>query len=315
MNGYNSISKPYNKIFKQTVIASLYSDFWILPETHCQGNETINLNEFKVYQHNRSGNGNRRGSGGIAIAIHNSVLETHEVIAIFRGLDGQIAVKLQNNINNFLLGIVGLYLSPDSYLYGQDPENFFNEAAVLWEDMSGCDLLIGAGDLNSRTQEILDYLPDIDGNVPTRINPDKKKNSHGSHFITFLKDNRSVILNGRITPEYNDFTFVSTRGCSVPDYIFCPLDGLHYCTEMKTFLIRDLINSLMLPPPQSLPDHSILSGTFITSEFSNKQLVQSSFEPFNSLPTIIPNKKSRKNLKKVDEKFFMSDATRRQRLV
>ena len=99
MNGYNSISKPYNKIFKQTVIASLYSDFWILPETHCQGNETINLNEFKVYQHNRNGNANRRGSGGIAIAIHNSVLETHEVIAIFRGIDGQIAIKLQNNIN------------------------------------------------------------------------------------------------------------------------------------------------------------------------------------------------------------------------
>ena len=67
---------------------------------------------------------------------------------------------------------------------------------------------------------MLDYLPDIDGNVPTRTNPDLKKNAHGGHFITFLKDNRSVILNGRVTPEHKNFTFVSTRGCSVPDYMF-----------------------------------------------------------------------------------------------
>ena len=147
-----------------------------------------------------------------------------------------------------MLGIVALYLSPDSYLYGQDPENFIDEATVLWKDLSECDLLVGAGDLNSRTQQIPDYLPDVDGDVPARTNPDAKRNSHGSHFITFLKDNRAVILNGRVTPELNDFTFVSTRGCSVPDYIFCPLDDLHYCTEMKTLLIRDLVNSLMLPP-------------------------------------------------------------------
>ena len=193
-----------------------------------------------------------------------------------------------------MLGIAGFYLSSDSYIYGQDPENYFNEAAVIWDDLSDCDLVIGSGDLNARSQQLLDYLPDIDGNLPPRINPDLSKNAHGNHFLTFLKDNRSIILNGRITPEHNNFTFVSTRGCSVPDYMFCPIDQISYCKEMRTLLIRDLVNTLSIPPPQSLPDHSILSGTFLTSSFRFDQSEQSSFEPFSTIPEKPSNKPPRK---------------------
>ena len=75
---------------------------------------------------------------------------------------------------------------------------------------------------SSRTQELLDFIPEIDGAlISKRYNPDKVKNAHGESFLTFLKENRSLILNGRITPELNNFTFVSPqRGSSVPDYIF-----------------------------------------------------------------------------------------------
>ena len=282
INGFSSVSNPYNTIFKETVIANFYSDFWVLPETHCMRDDILDLKCYEIYQLNReTSRNNRRGSGGIAIAIHNTVLESHSVIGVFKGIDGQLGLKLKNTLNDFLLGIVGYYLSPDSYKYGQDPENFFNEASVIWDDLSDCDLLVGSGDLNARTQQIVDYLPHIDGNFPSRQNPDKNRNSHGNHFITFLKDNRAVILNGRVTPELNDYTFVSTRGCSVPDYMFCPLEQYVYCKEMKTVLIRDIINDLVIPPPPSLPDHSILSGTFITSSYVFGQSEPSSFEPFN----------------------------------
>ena len=79
---------------------------------------------------------------------------------------------------------------------------------------------------------------------------------------------------------------------------------------MRTLLIRDLVNSLSIPPPQSLPDHSILSGTFVTSSFGFNQSEQSSFEPFNNIPEKPSNKPLRKNLKKIDDKFFMSAETR-----
>ena len=39
---------------------------------------------------------------------------------------------------------------------GKDPETFFNEASVLFEDLSDCDIRIGGGDLNARTKEMED---------------------------------------------------------------------------------------------------------------------------------------------------------------
>ena len=134
INGFKSISNPYNTVFKQSVVGTLYSDFWILPETHCMRDETIDLESYIVYHYNRdTPSKSRRGSGGIAIAVHNSILDSHTVISVSKGIDGQLGLKLKNKSNDFLLGIVGLYLSPDSYIYGQDPENFFNEAAVIWK--------------------------------------------------------------------------------------------------------------------------------------------------------------------------------------
>ena len=190
-------------------------------------------------------------------------------MSIFKGIDGQIAIKLKCNTTEVTVGILGLYLSPDSYRYGQDAEGFFNQASVIWQDLLDFDLVLGSGDVNSRTKEIADFIPDIDGKlIPPRFNPDNSKNAHAESFLTFLKDNRSIILNGRVTPQLNNYTFVSTRGCSVPDYFFCPVLNLYNCTEMKTILMSEVVNMLGLVPHHNLPDHSILSGTFVTSFYN-----------------------------------------------
>ena len=294
----------------------MYFDFLILPETHCLPKECLEIDNYKIYQNNRpSVGGARRGSGGIAIAIHSSVIDSHTVVSVVNGVDGQISIKLKNKSNDFLVGILALYLPPDNYIYGRDPETFFNQAAVLWEDLFDCDLLVGGGDLNSRTKNMIEYLPDIDGNlIPARENPDQVKNAHADSFVTFLKDNRSIILNGRVTPQFNNYTFVSTRGCSVPDYLFSPVDHLELCTEMKTLLISDIVNNLNIQPPKCLPDHSILKGTFITSFYENSS--QSSTQNFPNLilhqSTNASSRTKKKNLKKMPKDFYMSTEIRQQ---
>ena len=71
----------------------------------------MKIDNFTVFQVNRKVNdNNRRGSGGIAIAVNNSVLETHIIEASFKGIDGQLGLKLKNKLDNFVFGIVGLYL-------------------------------------------------------------------------------------------------------------------------------------------------------------------------------------------------------------
>ena len=89
----------------------MYSDFWIIPETHCREKEILEIDNFTVFQVNRKVNdNNRRGSGGIAIAVNSSLLETHTIEGVYRGIEGQLGLKLKNKLNDLLLGIVGLYL-------------------------------------------------------------------------------------------------------------------------------------------------------------------------------------------------------------
>ena len=129
-----------------------------------------------------------------------------------------------------------------------------------------------------------------------------KKNSNGDCFITFFKDTRSVILNGRVTPQYNNFTFVSTRGSSVPDYMYCPVDQLESCTEMKIILMSEIVDLAQLYPPHILPDHSILLGTF-------KSFINEPYTPRERpiQPSCIPERPVKKNIKKMKTDFFLSD--------
>ena len=120
-------------------------------------------------------------------------MESHDLVSVRKGIDGQMGVKLRNKVNDFKIGILGLYLPPDSYKFGQDPEFFFNQASSVWDDFIDCDLLVGAGDLNARIKTDLDFLPDFDGHIPPRSNPDNVKNAHGGHFLTFLRGNRCVV--------------------------------------------------------------------------------------------------------------------------
>ena len=299
--------------FKKNVIQYVHADFVILPETHCFPNQKLDIENYTCFQNNRKVNNNLvKGSGGIALAVSNDILEDHMIMTVFNDkIEGQIALKLKNIKNDLLVGIVGLYLPPDNYIYGRDPEGFFNNVANMWEDLADCDLLVGAGDINSRTKDLIDCIPDIDGGlIPPRFNPDKFKNSHGNSFITFLKENRTIILNGRVTPEFNNFTFTTpNRGNSVPDYQFCPLDQ-QYCTSMKTILMSEAVNLTGSHPPLHLPDHSILLGTFDTSIFNilrneNLRTVPDSFQK-----NIFSKKKVKKDLKKITETFFLSDEVR-----
>ena len=49
------------------------------------------------------------------------------------------------------------------------------------------------------------------------------------------------------------------------DYQFCPADHLKYCTKMQTLLMTEIVNLTGFHPPRTLPDHSVLIGTFNTS--------------------------------------------------
>ena len=180
--GFKSVRNPCNTLFKQQVVAAIF----IFPETHCLNDEEVTFDGYVIYQNNRVPHARAIKGSGIAIAIHSSFLSCHTILSVCNGVDGQITIKMKSNLSEITIGILGLYLSPDSYRYGQDSEDFFNQATSLWQDLWDCDLIVGGGDINARTRDMIDFIPEIDGRIiPQRFNPDTTKNAHADSFITF----------------------------------------------------------------------------------------------------------------------------------
>ena len=123
-------------------------------------------------------------------------------------------------------------------------------------------------------------------------------------FLNFLKDNRALICNGRVTPHENNFTFISPQGRSVPDYIYCPADHIHLCTQLKVVKVSDVINDFNLPVPRSTPDHSIVIGEFDLFSFAP------SLDPaFEAEVQTEERFKSKKNVRKIPDTFMLSKET------
>ena len=62
---------------------------------------------------------------------------------------------------------------------------------------------------------------------------DHTQNQHGIYFIEILNDCKVFVLNGRFGVDSNDYTFQSTRGHSVVDYICVPQDIYNQCSNFR----------------------------------------------------------------------------------
>ena len=83
--------------------------------------------------------------------------------------------------------------------------------------------------------KLIDYIPEVDV-VPPRIILDDATNRHGSVFREFLLDAKCCLVNGRITPEHDTYTFIEPwRGSSIVDYFITSLNGLDSCKACHVF--------------------------------------------------------------------------------
>ena len=54
------------------------------------------------------------------------------------------------------------------------------------------------------------------------------------------------MLNGHVTPTQDDYTFVSTRGLSVVDYVLVPQHSVNSCHYFKVDCMSDILTKLNL---------------------------------------------------------------------
>ena len=76
--------------------------------------------------------------------------------------------------------------------------------------------------------------------------------------------------------------------------------------------MTEIVNAMGSNPPVNLPDHSIILGTFNTSVFNilKAEKIQDTVRP--ELFTHSQQIKAKRNLRKIDNNFFMSNEVKEQ---
>ena len=208
-------------------------DICFLYETWCNSQSDIELNGYlshnlyRKYQHRKS----KRNSGGIAIYYKEHLKDAIEIIKNHHNTI--IWLKLDHNFFNVDqdIYICGSYIwGNDSPMYTHFNVDLFD---VLENDIS-CYNNLGSvyifGDFNSRVGHKSDFIvhdvinnctDDIDydpDSTLTRASSDNTHNSHGLKLLDLCKATGMRIVNGRLSNTHH-YTFLSTSGCSVIDYL------------------------------------------------------------------------------------------------
>ena len=139
------------------------------------------------------------------------------------------------------------------------------------------DSIIICGDLNARTGSCQDTIPEIDVNILPRINLDESVNSHGKSLIEFLKDTKFTILNGRVTPNKDNFTYITPKGKSVVDYFLSSQESLHFFKSFEVMPSNYLVDKLRIHTVlgySKIPDHSLLLLKCKLSYANREKVVQ-----------------------------------------
>ena len=256
------------------------SDIFVLCETHLKYPDEICLKDYKTFTHNRHLRNIRssRTFGGLAVLVKMHILDLFDVSVIDKSIDGLYILKFFAKDSDYTFILIACYLPPERSPWGRDASGYFSQILnIIHTYACCCDSIYLCGDLNSRMGEKQDYVIGVDDVVKRKV-LDKYCNKHGETFYEFLIDSKMCVLNGRITPDKNDFTYVSTRGKSVVDYFAVPIANIDTCLDFTVVRPMQLLQQLgKIHEGQHETfniDHSLLSLVIVYNR-SSKTLANS----------------------------------------
>ena len=223
------------KQIRESVIVGINPDIGIIGETHLKDDEKVFINDYHCISHNRKVRHLRakKNYGGVCILIKKHLDRYYSYTTVDKEHDGILAVKFRSKSSDYCFLVVALYLPPEQTTWGRDAAGFYSHMLKLMYEYSYCDHVVLAGDVNSKMGSVQDFIPEIDDNIGKRKILDKNKNKHGQELIDFLIESKMCVCNGRVTPEFDNYTFIHTRGKSVIDYFMIPIESLCNCVEFK----------------------------------------------------------------------------------
>ncbi len=265
----------HNQALRQHIFANEQCDIYSINETHLDkdGDFSPYVEGYTFKGHNRSLVHRRAPKtwGGVGFLIKNTVLSDYVFNVVDKSYDGIMVIDLTHKIIGTKLLFASCYLPPENSPYGRNVTGFLNHlSSICYSQSSMYDRIYFCGDINARIGELLDYTPDIDRDLPKRSCIDTIENSHGKSLIEFLNDNKMCVLNGRFDSSKDNYTYISTKGSSVVDYIMCPHEHFLHCRDFEVVTSTELATKYNLQPliktRSRLPDHSLIKVKIIVSE-------------------------------------------------
>ena len=161
-------------------------------------------------------------------------------------------------------------------------------------------------DFNARIGDNQDFDDRIDC-IPEKQSIDSVKNKFGDFLLDFLSDSNFCVLIGRGDIGKDNYTFVSTAGKSVVDYIAIPYSDLSKHTDFEVKLISDIISEFKIKPAAeaTIPNHSVLTCKLLLSDY--KEYSISTFE--NNEIKLNPSNEKRRlcNVKSIPNDAFSKE--------
>ena len=259
---------------RSILIDALDIDIILITETKLVNDETINLDGYSWYGFNRSfvKKTAKCGSGGVGILIRQNIIENYHVNELDKNVEGILVLELVHKCTSHVIVVGVCYMPPENSNYGRDSQAFYDHLLNVIYQTENADVFMLGGDFNARVGNILDFVLDID-DVPERMAIDMVKNAHGEALIEFLKEAKFCMLNGRVTPDKDDWTSVSTKGNAVVDYLCCSHSCLSLFKKCEVHINKELCVKIGYKPACKLPDHSIVLAELDVNEWSTGNCV------------------------------------------
>lgn len=182
-----------------------------------------------------------------------------DTIKLNADTEGILWIELYHKSTKESLKFCVCYLPPSNSTRAVNAEEFFHTLMYHIYEYQANSLVTVFGDFNARVGDQEDFIAGVD-TIPMRNIVDYGKNQYCELFIDFLISTNMCILNGR-NSKNNNFTSVSTKGCSVVDYVLVPYECLDRYNKFEVLLATNIVDrsvGIQSIENISIPDHSIL---------------------------------------------------------
>ncbi len=276
-----------NNVLVSIAIKHVDFDIVCISETHLAAQEILEIENYTWYGNNRAliHKNAKRFYGGVGILMKTVLLNFYDVAVIDKCYTDVLTLKLTNKFSNDTLLLICAYLPPETSSWGTNAIDFYQYLLSISYAQCDCDMIVMTGDFNSRLGNMSDFIKNVD-NIEMRSVIDKSINKHGRECIQFLLESKFCVVNGRVTPEHDNFTSISVKGAAVVDYIFVPISCLDRCLSCKVHTSQEL-KCVLNVKCDKVPDHSLIEVNISVSYSSlhvssMMDVQQGSFTCFNN---------------------------------